>query len=204
MPWSFSMIRTRSVATICLIALGLPLEAQDPAQNKKDPQSSFEPRSNPGAGQKFLQKFVGDWDVAKTFHLRAGDPVRMTGQCRQTMVHDGRFLKSEFVFDYNGVKSAGTGLIGFEAESGKFTSVWIDSRSTRMSMRQSQGTFNGEEIVLYSGSLREDGKNPRRTRTVTRLEDEGRKLIHRQYMPGQDGKERLMMELLMTRKAETP
>jgi hypothetical protein len=32
------------------------------------------------------------------------------------------------------------------------------------------------------------------------LEDQGRKLIHRQYALGSAGEERLMMELIMTRK----
>jgi hypothetical protein len=184
-----------------LLAAGLLVSGDQPPQGKKDPQSSFEPRSNPGIGQQFLQKFEGDWDVAKTLHLR-GDPIRMTGECRQTMIHSGRFLQSEFVFQYNGTKSTGLGLIGFEAESGKFTSVWTDSRSTRMSMRQSKEPFKGEEIVLYSGSLNDDGKGARRSRTVTRLEENGNKIVHRQYVPDSDGKERLMMELIMTRKAK--
>jgi len=38
-------------------------------------------------------------------------------------------------FDGPGGKTTGTGLIGFEPETGKFTSVWIDSRQTRMSLR---------------------------------------------------------------------
>jgi hypothetical protein len=93
------------------------------------------------------------------------------------------------------------GLIGFEAETGKFTSVWTDSRSTRMSMRQSKEPFKGDEIVLYSGSLNADGKTMRQSRTVTRLEDNGNKIVHRQYSAGPDGKDRLFMELVLTRKA---
>jgi hypothetical protein len=188
---------------IVLMAAGLSISGDKSPQGKGDPQSSFEPRSNPGAGQQFLQKFVGDWDVAKTLHLR-GDPIRMTGECRQTMIHNGRFLQSEFVFERDGSKSTGTGLIGFEAETGKFTSVWTDSRSTRMSLRQSKDPFKGHEIVLYSGSLNADAKTMRQSRTVTRLEDNGNKIVHRQYAPGSDGKDRLFMELVMTRKAKTP
>jgi hypothetical protein len=170
-------------------------------KDAKDPQSSYEPRSKPGAGQKFLEKFVGDWDVAKTFYPRSGNPARAGGQCRQTMIHEGRFLKSEFVFDGQGAKTTGTGLIGFEAATGKFTSVWTDSRSTRMSLRQSQDPFNGTEIVLYGRSLNNEAKDPSRSRTVTRLEDDGRKIVHRQYAIDPAGKERLVMELVMTRKA---
>src|SRR5262245_45848561 len=84
---------------------------------KKDPQSSYEPRSAPGAGQKFLKQFEGDWEVVKTFYPRSGEPARAKGECRQTMLHEGRFLRSEFVFEQNGVKSTGTGMIGFDGET---------------------------------------------------------------------------------------
>jgi Protein of unknown function (DUF1579) len=170
----------------------------------KDPQSSFEPRSAPGAGQKYLERFVGDWDVAKTFYPRSGEPSRQKGECRQSMMHDGRFLKSEFTFEQGeGKKSTGTGVIGFEPASGKFTSVWTDSRQTRMSFRQSKDKFNGEEIVLFGSSLDPPATDVRRSRTVSRLEDGDKKLFHRQYSINPDGTERLVMELAMTRK-QTP
>jgi Protein of unknown function (DUF1579) len=124
----------------------------------------------------------------------------MTGECRQTMIHEGRFLKSEFVFEHDGAKTTGLGIIGFEPDSGIFTSVWTDSRSTRMSLRQSKEPFNGKEIVLYSRSLNDEGKGLRRSRTVTRLEEDGHKIVHRAYVTTAEGKEHLFMELLMTRK----
>jgi len=189
-----------SVLVVLLIVTPLT-GAAEPPPKEKDPQSSFEPRSGPGTGQKFLEKFVGDWDVVKTFHPRTGDPVRMEGTCRQTMLHKGRFLNSEFVFGAGEDRTTGLGLIGFDPESGKFTSVWTDSRSTRMSLRRSEDKFNGEEIVMFSQPLADGGRERRRSRTVTRLENNGSKIIHRQYVPDSDGKERLIMELLLTRKA---
>jgi hypothetical protein len=170
----------------------------------KDPQSSFEPRSGPGTGQKYLERFVGDWDVEKTFHPRSGEPSRQKGECRQSMMHDGRFLKSEFTFGEGERKTTGTGLIGFEPASGKFTSVWTDSRQTRMSFRQSKDKFNGEEIVLYGSSLDPPAADARRSRTVSKLEDGDKKLLHRQYSINADGTERLVMELAMTRKKAAP
>src|SRR6476646_3716123 len=98
------------------------LMAADPPEQKKDPQAAVEPRSGPGSGQKLLERFAGDWDVAKAFYPRGGgEPSRATGRCRQTMIHDGRFLQSEFVFEQAGRKTTGLGLIGFEPESSLFT-----------------------------------------------------------------------------------
>jgi hypothetical protein len=177
---------------------------QGQGQVKRDPQATFEPRSGPGTGQAYLAKFVGDWEVAKTFYPRAGEPVRGQGTCRQSMIHGGRFLQSEFVFGQGERASTGLGLIGFEPESGTFTSVWTDSRQTRMSFRQSQSKdrFDGTQIVLFSKSLDAEGKEARRSRTVSRLEDDGRKLVHRQYALDPNGEERLMMELVMTRTSK--
>jgi len=174
------------------------------AQEKKDPQSSFEPRSKPGVGQKFLEQFVGDWDVVKTFYSRSGEPSRTMGTCRQTMIQDGRFLQSDFTFQQGETKTTGQGLIGFEPGPGTFTSVWIDSRQTRMSLRQSKDKFSGEEIVLHSRSLAEGAGESRSSRTVTKLEENGQKIVHRQYSIGDGGAERLMMELVMTRKVTPP
>jgi hypothetical protein len=186
--------------SICSLS-HLPASAQEkkPPADKKDPQSSYEPRSKPGEGQKFLQKFVGDWDVAKTFYSRSGEASRQKGECRQTMIHGGRFLQSEFTFFRNDEKTTGTGLIGFEPATGLFTSVWVDSRATRMSFRQAKEKFDGKQIVLYGRSLGGDAKG-RVSRTVTRLEDEGRKIVHRQYTTGEGGKDRLVMELILTKK----
>src|SRR4051794_8954498 len=152
------------LASVVLLAGG----GQPPMPTNKDPQSAIEPRSGPGAGQKFLEKFAGDWEVVKTFHPRTGDPVTTRGTCRQTMTHGGRFLQSEFTFDGPGGKTTGTGTIGFEPDTGLFTSVWVDSRSTKMSLRKSKDKFDGTEIVLHSRSL--DEKEGRQSRTVTRLE----------------------------------
>jgi hypothetical protein len=71
-----------------------------------------------------------------------------------------------------------------------------------MSLRQSKDPFDGKEIVLYGRPLNDDGKAQRRSRTVTRLEEDGTKIVHHAYVTAADGKEHLFMELLMTRKAK--
>ena len=64
------------LAPLLLLAAGILVPSvglsQDKKEDKKDPQSAIEPKSKSGVGQKFLERFVGDWDVAKTFHPRGG------------------------------------------------------------------------------------------------------------------------------------
>ena len=177
----------------------LMIAADEPAQKK------FEPRSEPGAGQAYLARFAGDWKVVKTFHPRSGAPVVANGTCRQAMVRDGRFLQSDFTFEAPGGKTTGgQGLIGFEPENGLFTSVWTDSRQTRMSIRRGREPFDGSRIALYGVSLDPNTPDPRPSRTVSTLKDGDKVLTHQQFSINSDGTERLIMELVMTRTAAKP
>ncbi|HTQ79584.1 MAG TPA: DUF1579 family protein, partial [Thermoanaerobaculia bacterium] len=157
-----------------------------------------------GAGQALLAQFVGDWDVVKTFYPTNGKaPVQTKGECQQKMVHEGHFLESYFTFfEADGKKSTGTGISGFDAKTNRFTTVWYDSRQTTMSIRQSDGTFDGKEIVLYATALDPD-RPGRRTVARAHLEDNGRVLMHRHFLIEEGGKERLIIELRMTRRTAT-
>jgi hypothetical protein len=180
-----------------------PRDKADRLPGAGDPQAAIEPRSGPGAGQKFLRQFVGEWEVTKAFYPRGGgEPTRSPGVCSQKLIHDGRFLQSEFVFGAGTGETTGLGLIGFDPDTGRFTSVWTDSRQTRMSFRQGHDKFDGRQIVLYSETLGD--AVGRRSKTVTELADQGNRIVHRQYGVGPDGQERLVMELVLKRKMTAP
>jgi hypothetical protein len=48
--------------------------------------NQYEPPNVPGAGQKLLAKFMGDWDVVKTFFPMNGKPIVTKGTCKQYMI----------------------------------------------------------------------------------------------------------------------
>lgn len=188
-------------AILVFVMAGAPQgKPSQSSQRQNDPQAAIEPRSGPGIGHEHLKKFAGDWDVEKRLYLRGGEPIRSHGVCRQEMIHDGRFLRSEFVFERNGVRTTGTGVIGFDAATAKFTSFWTDSRSTGMSVRQSNAPFDGKRIALSGKGI---GGEPagRPSRTETTLDNGGMRIVHRQFVATADGKERVFMELIMTRKS---
>jgi hypothetical protein len=162
--------------------------------------NQYEPANGPGAGQKLLSQFVGEWSVVNTFYPAQGKPRVTKGTCKQFMVKDGKFLESDFTFfNPDGTKTSGTGISGFDSKSNRFTTVWFDSRRTEMSIRQSDGTFDGKNIVLWATPL--DNDNPGR-KTVARahLEDNGHVLVYAHYLVSADGKERMMFQMLMTRQ----
>jgi hypothetical protein len=160
----------------------------------------YEPPNEPGAGQKLLAQFAGDWDLVKTFFPMNGKPVVTKGTCKQYMIQDGKFLQSDFIFiNSDGTNSTGTGISGFDSKTNRFTTAWYDSRQTTMSIRQSDGTFDGKNIVLWTTPL--DTEHPGR-KTVARahLEEDGRLLLHRHFVIDDKGDERMMIEFRLTRK----
>ena len=126
------MLRRLVLGAVIALANGEWLRFAAAADEQADPQSAFEPRSDAGAGQKFLEAFVGDWEVTKKFFPKTGEPVQTGGSCHQTMIHGDRFLKSEFIFQSPGEETTGTGMIGWDPNTKKFTSVWTDARSTAL------------------------------------------------------------------------
>ena len=60
--------------------------------------NQYESPNAPGAGQKLLAQFAGNWDVIKTFFPMNGKPIVTRGECKQYMIQDGRFLESDFYF----------------------------------------------------------------------------------------------------------
>jgi hypothetical protein len=119
--------------------------------------NQYEPPNVPGVGQKLLVQFTGKWDVVKTFFPMNGKPIVTRGECKQYMIQDGKFPESDFTFfDSGGTKSTGTGISGFDSKTNRFTTVWFDSRQTTMSIRESDGTFDGKNIVLWDTQLTPD------------------------------------------------
>jgi hypothetical protein len=59
------------------------------------------------------------------------------------------------------------------------------------------------DACVFAASLRDrtlSHGQEHQSRTVSQLEDGGRKLIHPQFNQGADGKERLLMELILVKK----
>jgi len=168
-----------------------------PAQES---HNQYEPANAAGAGQKLLAQFAGDWDLVKTFFPMNGKPIVTKGTCKQYMIQNGKFLQSDFTFfNADGSKSTGTGISGFDSKTNQFTTVWYDSQRTTMSIRQSDGTFDGKNIVLWATPL-DSEQNGRKTVARAHLEEDGRVLLHRHFLVDDKGEERMMIELRLTRK----
>lgn len=164
--------------------------------------AQYEPANAGGAGQKFLARMVGNWNFTDTFYgMRPNPHPQVTnGTCKQFMIQGNLFLESDFTFHHpNGTTTTGMGLSGFTPSDGKFTTVWLDSTRTEMSIRQSRGKFDGKTLALYAQQV--DREHPgRETFAKAHLEDNDKVLIYDHYYVGPDNKPHLMFEIKMTRQ----
>ena len=118
---SRAMTRTmrRAVVAILLMVIAAATAGVAVAQQT---QNQYEPANTPGAGQKLLAQFAGEWDVVKTFFPANGAPRVTKETCKQYMIQDGKFLQSDFTFlNADGTKSTGTGISGFDSKANRFT-----------------------------------------------------------------------------------
>ena len=153
----------------------------------------------PGRPHAMLAEMTGSWHTVTQHFMTPGQPpVESEGACEQTMVLDGRYLQQEFQGDMMGAPFTGIGITGFDNQSQKYVSTWIDSMSTRIFYFD--GTADAEGRTITQECRTEDPiKGPMTWRSVTRILDRD---THEFEMYGTDksGKEEKMMAIRYTRK----
>jgi hypothetical protein len=93
--------------------------------------------SKPGASHQLLDVFAGAWDVKITFWSDPkAAPQDSHGSSQLTWILGDRFLKEDFSGDVLGEGYQGLGLMGYDAASRRFTTVWLDSLNTAIAVQK--------------------------------------------------------------------
>jgi hypothetical protein len=171
------------------------------AQDKKMMEQMMK-YGTPGAEHEFLKKYVGDWDVDITSWSGPGAPAQMSkGTMKNTLIFDGRYLKSDFEGTMGGMTFKGLEVIGYDLFKKMYTTFWVDSMSS--SFMTTSGTLDKTGKVLTETGMSPDpmtdGKTMQRFKNVTTFMGDG-KYKFEMYMVMPDGKEAKGMELVCTRK----
>ena len=100
----------------------------------------------PGKEHELLAKDIGVWHGKATMWMYPGaDPLSAPCTYTVTSLMDGRYFKGEFACEMPGMGPFnGLAIRGFDNQSHKFVSTWIDNHST--------------EIISGSGALSASGK----------------------------------------------
>jgi hypothetical protein len=154
----------------------------------------------PGGGHALLTSLTGEWEgTAKTWFepdvLTDESPWR--GRIRPVL--GGRFVLHEYEGEMGGERFEGVAIHGYELDSGRFTTAWIDSFHTGTAIMSSEGarTPNGFSVL---GSYRVPDSPPWGWRTEFEVTDADH-IVITMYNVSPAGEESKGVETRYTRRA---
>jgi Protein of unknown function (DUF1579) len=129
-----------AIAGALVLSIGRT-DAQDKAKSEAKPAADtqemmkkFMEFSNPGEGHKFLDQFVGKWDLVTRMWMEGPDkpPNETKGASESKWVLEGRFLLEESTGQMMGMPYKSLNYIGFDNYKKKYVLSYIDSMGTAM------------------------------------------------------------------------
>jgi hypothetical protein len=123
----------------------LTVTGQEMSQEEQEMMKKWQAYATPGQGHKFLQKFVGQWEVTTKMWQKPGAKPEITqGSAAGKMILGGRYVKLAYKGTVMGMPFEGFGLHAYDNHIKKYLSTWIDNVGTG--------------IMFSTGSVDKSGK----------------------------------------------
>ena len=158
--------------------------------------------NKPGPEHKELAKLIGDWDMTiKSFNpMNPGEVHESKGTEKCEWLIEGRYLKCHTLSQMGSESFIGFGINGFNAQTKKFETTWVDSMST--AQMAYVGTLDANHNLSmecqYDDPMSGTKKTSKMVCTWTDANTRGFKMYE-----VEGGKDVLMMEATYTRKSAT-
>lgn len=167
--------------------------------NMDEMMKNWQDFMTPGKEHSMMETWNGDWVGHVTMWMAPGtDPTSSESFCTNNTVMGGRYQKSTFKGDFNGMPFEGEGTTGFDNIRKIFVSSWIDNMGTGIMYMEGKWdpktmtiNFSGKSTDPMSGKVSA-------VRETFQIIDEKTQLMT-MYSPGMDGKEFKTMEMKLTR-----
>jgi hypothetical protein len=186
-------LRTGIVLGVVLFMVGA-VRADDPKKNAEPPADKAGPE------HKKLDALAGSWTFTMKMWMEPGKPPQEgKGTAEQKWIMDGRFLQEDVHSDSFGDKFTGMGLTGYDNGIGKYTSFWIDSTTTAMSLSLGSADASGKVVTFNKDEFDPMTKKKVKIRDVIRIDSNDKHTVE-SYRTEEGGKEMKMMEIVYTRK----
>jgi hypothetical protein len=171
-------------------------------EQKMDMQAmmeKFEKQGTPGEPHKRLASMEGSWNTkTKSWMEPNKPPMETAGTCEQKMILGGRFLKQKCSGDMMGKTFEGVGLTGYDNQTKKYTSTWMDSMSTTLHVME--GASGDDNTITQEGQYTCPIRGEMKLRSVTKMVDQNTNIFE-MYGTDKSGQEMKMMEITYTRKS---
>lgn len=172
---------------------------QETIKDMQEIMEIYKKVGTPGEPHKLLAKLEGSWTTRTRGWMEPDKPpVVSSGTCEQKLILDGHYLQQVYTGDMMGQPFTGINLLGYDNQSGKFESVWLDSMSTGIFYFVGPESADGKTITQEC-SYDDPIKGPSVWRSVTRIKDDNT-LEFEMFITPKGGKEEKMMEMTVARK----
>ena len=151
----------------------------------------------PNENHKRLEAFVGTFD-AKVQCFLMPTPETWAGVSRNEMILGGRWLKGEYSGQMMGKPFKGMQLLGYDNQTKKYISAWIDDMSSSLQMAEGQADASGKVITVVGECVDPMTNQKKTSRMVMTVVSNDRHTVE-MFGPGMDGKEMKMMSIEYTR-----
>ena len=164
-------------------------------------QQRMEAAGTPGEGHKFLNNFVGNWDIKTQMWMGPGAPP-MEGQATAEVkwVLGGRFVEDRTTGTMMGQPMTGLGYTGYDNLKKRYTASWTDNHSTALLTMEGNLDPSGRILTMF-GQLDDamTGEMGKHVKYVLRLVDPDTHVfeIHDLHIPSGETK---VMEMTYRRK----
>lgn len=159
--------------------------------------SSFAQAPAPKLGpemKRLRDQLVGTWEAT----VKGPGFPDATGTMTYKLELGGMWLVSNYKGNFGGAPFEGKGLDTYDAESKKFTSIWVDSMSTSPMISHGEIDKTGK-IMTMTGEMKGPDGKMMKTKSVTEMKDKDN-MVMTMYAPGEGGKEAAMMTITYKRK----
>lgn len=127
--------------------------AQPEGMSPEEMSRLYEEKNRTGEHHQWLKKCEGTWEgTMKMWMDPSADPIESKASEKNTMMFDGRYLKSEFEGDWMGEPFKGFSLMGYNNTESRYETTWMDSSSTGIVF--STGERSGDTLTL-KGEMKE-------------------------------------------------
>jgi len=166
--------------------------------NFQEVMEAWKKLATPGKPHKLLAGRAGSWST-KSRHWMEPDepPMEFAGSCERKMILGGRFLQEEFSGEMMGSPFTGISVIGYDNQSKKYVSTWMDSMSTGIYFFEGTAGPDGRTVSLES-RFDDPLKGPGTWHLAIRIVDENTEVSEMRMMYERGGEEKC--ETTYTRK----
>src|SRR5262245_6263167 len=188
------MKRILGSAAIVILAAGAVLAARQGQEGGGMPQPP-----KPLKEHDFLKNFEGTWEFSASFTMAPGMPaMKSKGMQVDRMAAGGLWLIIDAMEDKKDAPFHGHGMVGYDPEKKKYTSVWVDNHTMKYELSEGTADPEAKTLTMESETPGPDGK-PRKMKQVSTIKDKDSKSL-KFFGTGPDGKEMMFGEIEYTRK----